>query len=239
MLADSGADDSFMDKRLTRQVGLPLVELAETKSVLDLGGRMIAHTTHLTDMLTLIVSANHCEQIQLYLIPASFISVIDYRGLNALTIRNRYPLLLLDAAFASLQRARMFTKLDLRSAYRLVHIHQGDEWKTAFNTLLGHFEYLVMPFGLTNAPAVFQALLYSGTCLTHCCWFTLTIFGFFSETEKEHIQHVTLVLRRLLENCLFVKAEKCEFHVSSIPFLGFIVEQGNLSPDPTKIKAVM
>lgn len=84
---------------------------------------------------------------------------IDFRGLNNITMKNRYPLPLLSSAFEQLQGATIFSKLDLRNAYHLVRIKEGDEWKTAFNTPLGHFEYLVMPFGLTNAPAVFQALI--------------------------------------------------------------------------------
>ncbi|KAK3506360.1 hypothetical protein QTP70_031350 [Hemibagrus guttatus] len=84
---------------------------------------------------------------------------IDYRGLNAITIRYPYPLPLVPAALEQLRWARVFTKLDLRSAYNLVRIRKGDEWKTAFHTTHGHYEYCVMPFGLTNAPAVFQALI--------------------------------------------------------------------------------
>ncbi|KAK3528609.1 hypothetical protein QTP70_005351 [Hemibagrus guttatus] len=84
---------------------------------------------------------------------------IDYRGLNAITVRYPYPLPLVPAALEQLRGARVFTKLDLRSAYNLVHIRKGDEWKTAFHTTHGHYEYCVMPFGLTNAPAVFQALI--------------------------------------------------------------------------------
>ena len=84
---------------------------------------------------------------------------IDYRGLNDITVKNRYPLPLLSSAFELLQGATVFTKLDLRNAYHLVRMREGDEWKTAFNTPTGHYEYLVMPFGLTNAPAVFQALV--------------------------------------------------------------------------------
>ena len=84
---------------------------------------------------------------------------IDFRGLNNITVRNKYPLPLIDSAFSSLHEATIFTKLDLRNAYHLVRIREGDEWKTAFNMLLGHFEYCVMPFGLTNAPAVFQTLV--------------------------------------------------------------------------------
>lgn len=84
---------------------------------------------------------------------------IDYRGLNKITVKNKYPLPLLSSAFELLQGATMFSKLDLRNSYHLVRLRDGNEWKTAFNTHLGHFEYLVMPFGLTNAPAIFQALV--------------------------------------------------------------------------------
>lgn len=84
---------------------------------------------------------------------------IDYWGLNQITVKNKYPLPLLSSAFELLQGMTVFSKLDLRNAYHLVRIREGDEWKTAFNTPLGHFEYLVMPFGLTNAPAVFQAMV--------------------------------------------------------------------------------
>ncbi|KAI7790732.1 hypothetical protein IRJ41_023830, partial [Triplophysa rosa] len=86
---------------------------------------------------------------------------IDYRGLNDITIKNRYPLPLMSSAFELLQGARVFTKLDLRNSYHVVRIREGDKWKTAFNTPTGHFEYLVLPFGLTNAPAVFQGLVNS------------------------------------------------------------------------------
>ena len=84
---------------------------------------------------------------------------IDYRGLNNITVKNRYPFPLMSSAFELLQGAMVFTKLDLRNAYHLVRIREGDEWKTAFNTPTGHYEYLVMPFGLTNAPAVFQTFI--------------------------------------------------------------------------------
>ena len=84
---------------------------------------------------------------------------IDYRELNAITIRNTYPLPLMSSNFEPLLGATVFTKLDLRSAYHLVRIREGDEWKTAFKTPRGHYEYRVMPFGLTNAPSVFQALM--------------------------------------------------------------------------------
>ncbi|KAL3969834.1 glutaminyl-tRNA synthetase [Sarotherodon galilaeus] len=166
---------------------------------------------------------------------------IDYRGLNKITVKNKYPLPLLSSAFELLQGATMFSKLDLRNAYHLVRIRDGDEWKTAFNTHLGHFEYLVMPFGLTNAPAIFQALVNDvlRDFLDRFVFVYLDDILIFSKSETEHVTHVKQVLQRLLENRLFVKGEKCEFHVHTVSFLGYVIDQGNLKPDPAKIKAVV
>lgn len=165
---------------------------------------------------------------------------IDYRGLNDITIKNKYPLPLIDSAFEPLHKATIFSKLDLRNAYHLVRIRQGDEWKTAFNTPLGHFEYLVMPFGLTNAPSVFQALVNDvlRDMLNKFVFVYLDDILIFSSNLSEHIQHVRLVLQRLLDNKLFVKAEKCQFHAAKVNFLGFVIEQGQLKADPEKVKAV-
>ncbi|XP_028324820.1 uncharacterized protein LOC114476995 [Gouania willdenowi] len=165
---------------------------------------------------------------------------IDYRGLNDITVKNKYPLPLIDSAFSSLQEATIFTKLDLRNAYHLVRIKEGDEWKTAFNTPLGHFEYLVMPFGLTNAPAVFQALINDvlRDMLNRFVFVYIDDILIFSRSLEEHVQHVRLVLQRLLENRLYVKAEKCGFHLHSVGFLGFVVEEGRIKADPARVRAV-
>uniref|UniRef100_A0A8C6M011 ribonuclease H n=1 Tax=Nothobranchius furzeri TaxID=105023 RepID=A0A8C6M011_NOTFU len=166
---------------------------------------------------------------------------IDYRGLNQITVKNRYPLPLLSSTFEPVQDATIFTKLDLHNAYHLVRVKEGDEWKTAFKTPLGHFEYLVMPFGLTNAPAVFQSLVNSvlGDYLNQFVTVYLDDILIFSKSPTEHRQHVRAVLQRLLENHLYVKAEKCEFHVPSVKFLGFILESGRLKTDPDKIQSVL
>ncbi|KAI3367781.1 hypothetical protein L3Q82_026217 [Scortum barcoo] len=140
--------------------------------------------------------------------------------------------------------ATIFTKLDLRNAYHLVRIREGDEWKTAFNTPLGHFEYLVMPFGLTNAPAVFQALINDvlRDFLNRFVFVYLDDILIYSRNLPNHQLHVRQVLQRLLENRLFVKKEKCEFHASQVDFLGFgFIKEGCVQADPdlkAKVRAV-
>lgn len=165
---------------------------------------------------------------------------IDYRGLNSITVKNRYPLPLMNSAFERLQGASVFSKLDLRNAYNLVRIRQGDEWKTAFNTHNGHYEYLVMPFGLTNAPSVFQALVNDvlREMLEKFVFVYLDDILIFSKSLSDHVKHVRQVLKCLLDARLFVKAEKCAFHVSSVSFLGFIVSEGKIQMDPKKVSAV-
>ncbi len=166
---------------------------------------------------------------------------IDYRGLNEMTIKNRYPLPLMSSAFEILQGAKIFTKLDLRNAYHLVRIKEGDEWKTGFNTPLGHFEYRVLPFGLVNALAVFQALINDvlRDMLNIFVFVYLDDILIFSNSLQEHTLHVRRVLQRLLENRLFVKAEKCVFHASSVSFLGSVVSAEGIGMDPAKVRAVM
>ena len=165
---------------------------------------------------------------------------IDYRGINDITVKNRYPLPLMNTAFDLLQGATIFTKLDLRNAYHLVRIREGDEWKTAFNTPTGHWEYLVMPFGLTNAPAVFQSLVNDvlRDMINRFAFIYLDDILIFSKSPEEHKTYVRLVLQRLLKNRLFVKAEKCEFSCTKTNFLGYVISTGNVGMDPEKVKAV-
>lgn len=166
---------------------------------------------------------------------------IDFRGLNAITVKNSYPLPLLNSAFTPLQGATIFTKLDLRSAYHLVRIREGDEWKTPFNTPLGHFEYLVMPFGLTNAPAVFQNLINDvlRDMFNRFIFVYLDDILIYSRSLEEHVKHVRQVLERLLQNRLFVKSEKCEFHATTVSLLGYVISPGQVKMDPGKLSAVL
>ncbi|KAL2093003.1 hypothetical protein ACEWY4_010315 [Coilia grayii] len=167
---------------------------------------------------------------------------IDYQGLNDITVKNRYPLPLLTTTFELLQGATVFTKLDLRNAYHLVRIREGDEWKTAFNTPNGHNEYLVMAFGLINAPAVFQGLVNDvlRDMLDRFVFVYLDDILICSKTLEELKQHVRLVLRRLLENSLYVKAVErgSTFHARTVAFLGYIVAEGTIQMDPAKVSAV-
>lgn len=135
---------------------------------------------------------------------------VDYRALNNITIKNRYPLPLIPEALDRLRKAKIYTKLDLRGAYNLVRVKKGDEWKTAFRTRYGHFECLVMPFGLTNAPAVFQHFMNDvfRDMLDHTVLIYLDDILIFSDNEEDHVKHVKAVLNRLIEHKLYAKAEK-------------------------------
>uniref|UniRef100_A0A803SL45 Gypsy retrotransposon integrase-like protein 1 n=2 Tax=Anolis carolinensis TaxID=28377 RepID=A0A803SL45_ANOCA len=166
--------------------------------------------------------------------------VCDYRILNKYTIRDRYPLPLISELLSRVQGAKVFTKLDLRGAYNLIRIREGDEWKTAFNTCFGCHEFRVMPFGLCNAPAVFQRFMNDvfRDLIDQFLVIYLDDILIFSKDEKEHRQHVKQVLHRLRANGLFAKASKCVFHVPEVEFLGHVVSGRELKMDPHKVDAV-
>jgi len=139
---------------------------------------------------------------------------VDYRALNNITIKDRYALPLINELHDRFQGAKVFSKLDLRGAYNLIRIKAGEEWKTAFRTRYGLFEYRVMPFGLTNAPASCQRLM-NETLHEYLDIFVTVYLNdilIYSENEKEHVEHVKKVLAKLKTNSLLLKLEKCEFH---------------------------
>jgi hypothetical protein len=159
--------------------------------------------------------------------------VVDYRGLNKITVKNRYPLPLINEMLTRFTKAKYFTKIDLRGAYNLVRIKPGDEWKTAFRTRFGLFEYLVMPFGLTNAPSVFQYLMNDifRDLLDVFCVIYLDDILIYSETLEEHKIHVATILERLQAHHLFAKLEKFGKRPSS----GLMdASPSDLSKSPTK-----
>ncbi|KAJ1041138.1 hypothetical protein NDA10_004492 [Ustilago hordei] len=165
---------------------------------------------------------------------------VDYRGLNEITVKNRAPLPLIEEQLFLLRKARIYTKLDLRAAYNLIRIAKGDEWKTAFGTQLGLYEYLVMPFGLANAPAHFQSFINDifRDIIGIYVVVYLDDFLIFSDTEEVHVKHVTEVLTRLRSNRLFAKLSKCEFHTKTVEFLGYIIKPTGIEMDPEKVRTV-
>ena len=166
--------------------------------------------------------------------------VIDYRGLNAITVKNKYPLPRIDELLDQLAGAKFFSKLDLMSGYHQIRIQPSDTHKTAFRTRYGHYEFKVLPFGLTNAPATFMRLMNDifRPLLDKCFLVFLDDILVFSKTAEEHLSHVQKVLSILRENQLYAKLSKCEFNLPSVDFLGHVVGADGIKPDPKKIKAV-
>ncbi|QRW26175.1 Retrotransposable element Tf2 protein [Rhizoctonia solani] len=166
--------------------------------------------------------------------------VVDYQKLNDVTHKNVYPLPRQDDLMAKLRHAKIFTKLDLQWGYNNVRIKEGDEWKTAFRTKYGLFEYLVMPFGLTNAPAAFQHFMNDlfRDLIDVSVVIYLDNILIFSEDPKDHPAHVREVLSQLMKNQLFCKLSKCHFHVTTVDYLGIVISPAGFSMDQKKVEAV-
>ena len=156
---------------------------------------------------------------------------IDYQGLNHLTRKNCYPLPLINKVLDWLVGVKVYTKLNIRLAYNLIWIKEGDKWKMAFQTCYGHFEYHVMPFGLVNTPAMFQGyinrVLHDGLDIT--CLAYLDNILIFSEDEAEHTEHVREMLHHLGKAGLYLNLEKCEFWTKWVGFVGYIVIPGGIA----------
>ncbi|XP_069478208.1 uncharacterized protein, partial [Ambystoma mexicanum] len=166
---------------------------------------------------------------------------IDYRALNQITVKNRYPLPLIPELLDQVKDARIYTKLDLRGAYHLVRIKEGDEWKTAFRTKYGLFEYQVMPFGLCNAPAAFQYFMNDvlRELIDVCVVVYIDDILVYSSSEEEHQRHVKEVLERLRQHNLFAKLEKCVFNATEVEFLGFILSPNGVHMDSKKVDEII
>ncbi|GJR51310.1 putative nucleotidyltransferase, ribonuclease H [Tanacetum coccineum] len=170
----------------------------------------------------------------------SFRMCIDYRELNKLTIKNRYPLPRINDLFDQLQRARYFFNIDLRSGYHHLRVHDDDISKTAFRTRYGHFEFTVMPFGLTNAPAVFMDLM-KRVCKPYLDKFVIVFIDhilIYLKTEEDHENHLRLMLDLLKKEKLYAKFSKCEFWLQEVHFLVHVVNHDGIHVDPSKIEAV-
>jgi hypothetical protein len=166
---------------------------------------------------------------------------IDYRPLNAVTIKNKYPLPRIDTLFDQLAEAKVFSKIDLRSGYHQIKIRPQDIPKTAFSTRYGLYEYLVMSFGLTNAPAFFMYLMNS-VFMPELDKFVVVFIDdilIYSRNRDEHAQHLRIVLSRLREHKLYAKSSKCEFWLDRVQFLGHVLTPEGISVDPSKVQEVL
>ena len=166
---------------------------------------------------------------------------VDYRSLNAITVKNRYPIPLIQETLDRLSKAVIYTKLDVIAAFNRLRIAEGDEWKTAFRTRYGLYEYLVMPFGLTNAPSTFQHYINDTLrdYLDVFCTAYIDDILIYSKSKKEHRKHVKAVLQRLREAGLNIDINKCEFDVTEVKYLGLIVTTSGIRMDPDKISTII
>src|SRR6202158_5841600 len=166
---------------------------------------------------------------------------VDYRALNKITIKNKYPLPRIDELLDRLLGTKYFSKIDLRSGYHQVRIANEDIHKTAFSTRYGHYEYLVMPFGLTNAPATFMNLMQSvfSKYLDESVIIFLDDILVYSKSHDEHLKHLECVLQTLRQHKLYAKKSKCEFSQNEISFLGHVINSDGIKMEPSKVDAVV
>ena len=165
---------------------------------------------------------------------------VDYRALNKITIKNRYPLPRIDELMDRLVGASYFTKIDLYSGYHQIRIKPEDIHKTAFRTRYGHYEFLVLPFGLTNAPATFMTLMNDifREYLDQFVVIYLDDILIYSKTKEGHIQHIKKVLDILRQHKLFAKISKCEFFKHQVEYLGHLISKNGIAVDKKKVEAI-
>ncbi|GKB12925.1 putative reverse transcriptase domain-containing protein [Tanacetum coccineum] len=170
----------------------------------------------------------------------SFRICIDYRELNKLTVKNRYPLPRIDDLFDQLQGSCYFSMIDPRSGYHYLRVHEEDILKTTFKTRYGHFEFMVMPFRLTNAPMVFMDLM-NQVCKSYLDRFVIVFIDdilIYSKSKEDHEVHLKFVLELLKKEKLFAKLSKCEFWLQEVHFLRHVVNNNCIHVDPRKIEVV-
>jgi hypothetical protein len=166
---------------------------------------------------------------------------VDYRSLNEVTNKNKYPLSRIEDLFDQMKGASVFSKIDLSSGYHQLKIRESDIQKTAFHTRYGLYEYTVMSFGLTNAPTYFMYLM-NKVFMEYLDKFVIVFIDdilIVSKMEEEHEKHLRMVLEKLRSNQLYAKFNKCEFWLTEVTFLGHVISAGGISVDPSKVKDVL
>jgi hypothetical protein len=166
---------------------------------------------------------------------------VDYRALNEVTVKNKYPLPRIDDLFDQLHGACVFSKIDFRSGYHQLKIRGCDIPKTAFILRYGLYEYTVMSFGLTNAPIYFMYLM-NKVFMEYIDKFIVVFIDdilVYSRSEEEHEEHLRLAFQKLLERRLYAKLSKCEFWMKQVAFLGHVILKGGIFVDPSKVQDVL
>ncbi|GKE35139.1 putative reverse transcriptase domain-containing protein [Tanacetum coccineum] len=165
---------------------------------------------------------------------------IDYRELNKLNVKNRYPLPRINDLIDQLQGLRVYSKIDLRSGYHQLRVREEDIPMTAFRTRYGHYKFQVMPFGLTNAPIVFMDLM-NWVCKQYLDKLLIVFIDdilIYAKSKEEHAEHLKLILEFLKKKELYAKFSKCDFWLSRVQCLGHVIDSEGIHIDPAKIKSI-
>ena len=165
---------------------------------------------------------------------------VDYRALNAITVKDRYPLPRIDDLLDQLKGKVCYSSMDLLSGYFQARIHEADVHKTAFTTHMGHYQRRVLPMGLSNSPSTFQRLMNTvfEPYLGKFVFIYLDDILVASNTPEEHLKHLELIMEKLTEHDLYVKPTKCKFNETEVKFLGHIVSKDGVKPDPAKTQTI-
>lgn len=232
-LIDSGASDNFIDKNLLQKLSY-IPKTLKHPIQLELFNRNTAADGLITEAVSLTPILFTKKK------DGSLRLCVDYRGLNQITKWNHYPLPLIGNLLDQLQSAKVFTKIDLHAGYNNIRIAPRHEWKMAFQTRYGLFEYMVMLFGMTNSPTTFQHFMndiFQDMADLYIIVYLDDIL-IFSANTKEHWKHVRAVLQCLQEHNLHIRVDKCDFHTDTVEYLSFIVSPKGVAIDPAKYKSI-